>query len=62
MSNYRNSCVTTILLKHWDNHYLEIVKKHLGPETRPSSLFDRSRLEPGQHRDRDRTGAASGSG
>jgi hypothetical protein len=56
MSNYHTSGVTNILLKHWENHYLEIVKKHPGPETGPSSLFDRSRLEPGQHRDWDRNG------
>jgi hypothetical protein len=63
MSNCHNSCVTNIILKHWQNHYLEIVKEYPGPETGPSSLFDRSRLEPGQHRDReqDRTGTKSGS-
>jgi hypothetical protein len=63
MSNYHKSYVTNILLKHWENHYLEIVKEYPGPETRPSSLFGRSRLEPQQHPDRnqDKTGTKSGS-
>ncbi len=73
MSNYHNSCVTNILLKHWENHYLEIVKAHSGPETGPSSLLTGAgsnlgrigignRIRLGQNLDRNRTETASGLG
>ena len=66
MSYCHNSCVINIFLKHWKNHYLEIVKMHPRPKTRPSSLFersgDRTRIASGSVQNRDRIGIGIGPG
>ena len=66
MSYCHNSCVINIFLKHWKNHYLEIVKMHSGPETRPGSLFERSgdriRIVSGSGQNGDRIGIGIGLG
>jgi hypothetical protein len=60
MSYCQNSYAINVFLKHRRNHYIEIVKAHSGLEVEPSSLFDRSGIELGQHRDQDRTATVSG--